>query len=204
MIRRRYTPEEISFVRLMVIGGRLHFSPEEMFSPPDCRSTDRIIGTGIRLDEIGLSGQFCGFSGAKKWLKKQEARKGGLKAEIERLEKEGKLCHLGDGFPTECAECLEYPILSDGLLCALSFKRTALSEAKKLNTVVRLRNIPFFFLKATISTEFVKGKKGQFYVPRLEIIGETNDEERHLAARYCRELIERRVEVDYSFPDYVE
>ncbi len=198
--------EEITFVPLMVIGGRLHFSPDEMFSPPDCHSSDRIIGTGARLEELDVNFQFCGFSGAKKWLKKKGVKKENLRTEIEKLEKEGKICHLGDGFPPECCgECLEYPILLDGLLCALSFKRSAISEAKKLNTIVKLRNIPFFFLKTTLVTEFAKSKKGQFYVPRLEVIGETsNDEERHLAAKYCRELIERRVEVDYSFPDYVE
>lgn len=196
--------EKISFIPLMVIGGRLHFSQEEMFSPPDCRSTDRMVGTGTRLDEKGLSGQFCGFGGARKYLKRQGVKKGNIRTEIEKLEKEGRICHLGDGFPPECAESLEYPILLDGLLCALSFKRTAISEAKKLNTVVKLRNIPFFFLKASLATEFVKSKKGQFYVPKLEVIGETSDEERHLAARYCRELIERRVEVDYSFSDYEE
>jgi len=196
--------EEISFVPLMVIRGRLHFSPDEMFSPPDCRSTDRIIGTGTRLDDIDLSYQFCGFSGAKKWLKKQGVKKENIRTEIEKLEKEGKICHLGDGFPPECAESLEYPILLDGILCALSFKRTAISEAKKLNTMVKLRNIPFFFLKASMTTEFVKSRKGQFYIPRLEVIGETSKEERLLAVKYCHELIERRVEVDYSFPDYVE
>ena len=196
--------EKITFVPLMAIGGRLHFSQDEMFSPPDCRSSDRVIGTGARLEELDVNFQFCGFSGAKKALKRQGVKKEDIRTEIEKLEKEGKICHLDDGFPSECAECLEYPILLDGLLCGLSFKRTGISEAKKLNTIVKLRNIPFFFLKATLSTEFVKGRKGQFYVPRLEVIGETSEEERHLAARYCRELIERRVEVDYSFPDYVE
>jgi len=196
--------EEITFIPLMVIGGRLHFSPDEMFSPPDCRSSDRIIGTGPRLDEKGSSGQFCGFSGAKKYLKKQGVKKEDIKLQIEKLEKEGKICHLGDGFPPECCESLEYPILLDGLLCALSFKRTAISEAKKLNTIVKLQNIPFFFLKANLTTEFVKSRKGQFYVPRVEVIGETSDEKRHLAARYVRELIEKRVEVDYSFPEFVE
>lgn len=196
--------EKITFVPLMVIGGRLHFPKEEMFSPPDCRSSDRVIGTGTRLEELNLSCQFCGFSGTKKGLKKQGLKKEDLKAEIERLEKEGKICHLCDGFPCECAECLEYPILLDGLLCGLSFKRTGISEAKKLNTIVKLRNIPFFFLKPNLATEFVKGRKGQFYVPRLEVIGKTSEEERHLAAKYVRELIEKRVEVDYSFPDFVE
>lgn len=170
--------EKITFIPLMVIAGRLHFSQEEMFSPPDCRSSDRIIGTGSRLEEVGLTAQFCGFSGVKKHLKREGVKKEDIKLQIEKLEKEGKICHLGDGFPPECAESLEYPILLDGLLCALSFKRTAISEAKKLNTIVKLRNIPFFFLKATLSTEFVKGRKGQFYVPRLEVIGETSDEER--------------------------
>jgi len=41
-------------------------------------------------------------------------------------------------------------------------------------------------------------------VPRLGVIGKTIEEERHLAAKYVRELMEKKVEVDYSFPDHVE
>lgn len=198
--------EEISFIPLMLIKGRLHFPEDEMFSPPDCRSADRIIGTGQRLEQLGLTAQFCGISGARKWLREQRGITGkeDLTREIQKLDEEGKICHLCDGFPPECAESLEYPILFDNTLCALSFKRTALSEAKRFNTIVKLRHIPFFFVKVTLTTKFTKGKKGQFYVPKLALVSETSEEERSLALKYVRELTERKVEVDYSIPEYVK
>lgn len=101
--------------------------------------------------------------------------------------------------PPLCAETIDFPcLLEDGTMCALSLKRSAIKEAKKLISIVKFKNVPFFFLRLEVSTEKGEGQKGVYYVPKLKVIGETTNEERKRSLELCKFLQEREIKVDYE------
>jgi hypothetical protein len=101
--------------------------------------------------------------------------------------------------PPLCAEARDFPcLLEDGTLCALSLKRSGIVEAKKLETVIKFKNIPFFFIKVEVSTKKAESKKGVYYTMVLKVVNETTEEERKRALEICKFLQKRQVQVDYG------
>lgn len=104
--------------------------------------------------------------------------------------------------PPACAETIDFPcLLEDGTICALSLKRSGIAEAKKLITIVKFKNEPFFFSTVEISTKKADSKKGVYYVPQLRVIGPTTEIRRQSCLRMVQFLQERRIKVDYEGRD---
>ena len=98
-----------------------------------------------------------------------------------------------------CSDVYEFSILlQDNTLAALSLKGTGVIEAKKFITAIKFRGTPFFFYTVELTTEKAKGEKGVYYVPKLNIVGDTSEELRQHGLELYNMLIERQVEVDYE------
>ena len=99
--------------------------------------------------------------------------------------------------PPECAETRDFPVmLEDGSLAGISLKRSAIREAKKLITAIKMKGIPFFFVKVTLSTVKAESSKGVYYLPVIKITGLTNDEERKEGLALLKFLQEKHVDID--------
>lgn len=104
--------------------------------------------------------------------------------------------------PPQCAELRNIPcLLENGEIAGLSFKRGAISEAKRIITVVKMRNTPFFFWKIELTIQKAEGQKGVYYAPKVFKWEETDEITRKKALELVRFLQGKAIDVDYTGKD---
>lgn len=168
------TYKSIDVIFLSLVKTRIRFNPENMKGAPLCRGvkdprTKKMVGSDC---DCGCNND-CSLCQYAKWEGKQ---------------------------PPSCSLAKNYPLIQvdqigkEALPILMTFKRSSIDQATKLDTLIRsqMNPTPYWAYVFNLSTIPVQAAKGSFFKPIIRKLRETTPEEKQWAQKIYESLIKGR------------